>query len=47
MSLDPVTNSQKTSGPRLHYKGFVGAKPARSKKEVLRHVGIVDGGVRT
>src|SRR5215470_13054346 len=30
MRLVPVTNAQKTSGPRLHYKAFVGAKPARS-----------------
>src|SRR4030095_516049 len=32
MSLDPVTNSQKTSGPRLHYKGFVGAKPVPKRR---------------
>jgi len=30
MRLVPVTNSQKLSGPRLYYKAFVGAKPARS-----------------
>src|SRR5262252_9071672 len=31
MRLVPSTNSQKSSGPRLHYKAFVGAKPARSE----------------
>src|SRR5664279_2979154 len=30
MRLVPVTNSQKSSDPRLYYKAFVGAKPARS-----------------
>ena len=33
MRLVPVTNSQKTSDPRLNYKAFGGAKPARSQKE--------------
>ena len=28
MRLVPATNSQKSSGPRLNYKAFVGAKPA-------------------
>ena len=28
MRLVPATNSQKSSGPRLTYKAFVGAKPA-------------------
>ena len=34
MRLVPVTNTQKTSGPRLHYKAFVGAKPARSRRRI-------------
>src|ERR1051326_3723271 len=47
MCLVPVTNTQKSSGPRLRYKFFAGAKPARSHKEDLHHVGIIDyGGVR-
>src|ERR1051325_11616111 len=47
MRLVPVTNTQKSSGPRLRYKFFAGAKPARSHKEDLHHVGIIDyGGVR-
>src|SRR5262245_11724985 len=32
MYLVPLTNSQKTSDPRLNYKAFGGTRPARSRK---------------
>src|SRR5664279_3747077 len=34
MRLVPVMNSQKSSGPRLYYKAFVGTKPARSNGRI-------------
>ena len=34
MRLVPATNSQKLSGPRLHYKAFVGARPARWERRL-------------
>ena len=36
MRLVPETNTQKPSAPRLHYKTFVGAKPARSRRGMIR-----------
>src|SRR5216683_6169943 len=33
MRLVPETNTQKPSVPRLNYKAFVGARPARSRRE--------------
>lgn len=32
MRLVPETNTQKPSVPRLNYKAFVGARPARSRR---------------
>ena len=36
MRLVPETNTQKPSAPRLHYKTFVGARPARSRRRMNR-----------
>src|SRR5262249_15327493 len=45
MRLVPMTNSQKTSVPRLDYKAFGGTKPARSRKENRQHVERIIGSI--